>query len=75
MRVKIISSDRKIILVGLEVIKHIVAVQTMLEGPGVDNNTDEGEPIPIFEVNSKVLEKVVRQRMYLKAQRYYWRVY
>ena len=75
MRVKLISSDRKIILVGLEVIKHIVAIQTMLEDSGVDNNTGEGEPIRIFEVKSKVLEKVVRQRMYLKAQRDYWRVF
>ena len=47
----------------------------MLEGPGVDNNTDEGEPIPIFEVKSKTLEKVVRQRMYLKGQRDYWRIF
>ena len=57
---KLRSKDGKIIKVDSNVIQQMVAIQTMLECPGVEeNNDDDDEPIPIFAVNGEVLDKLV----------------
>ena len=62
MSVTLKSSDKKVVLVDQDVIKQIVAIQTMLDCPGVEHNNNE--PIPIFAVNGEVLEKLVGWTQY-----------
>ena len=56
--VRLKSSDDKIVLVDQDVIKQMVTIQTMLDSLGLDESSNE-EVIPIFTVNSKVLEIVI----------------
>ena len=60
MSVKLVSSDKKIVLVDLNVIKQMVTIQTMLEN--IEGNDDE--PIPIYAVNGETLDKVVEWTKY-----------
>ena len=64
MSVKLESSDKKIVLVDQNVIKQMVTIQTMLDCPGVEDNNDDDEPIPIFAVNGEVLDKLVKWTKY-----------
>ena len=62
MKVKLQSSDDKIILVDPEVIKQMVTIQDMLDffvSPRMGNNNNDDDPIPIFKVNGEVLDKLV----------------
>ena len=63
--IKLRAKDGKILKVPKDVIKQMVAIQTMLDCPGVeDNNDDDDEPIPIFAVNGEVLDKLVKWTKY-----------
>ena len=63
MSVKLESSDKKIVLVDLNVIKEMVTIQYMLENLGdIDANNDE--PIPIYAVNGEILDKVIEWTKY-----------
>ena len=58
MSVKLQTSDKKIVEVDLNVIKQMVAIQTMLDNlRHGDNNNDE--IVPIFVVNGEILNKVI----------------
>ena len=57
--IKLWSKDGKILNVDMDVIKHMVIIQTMLDCPGVEDNNDDDEPIPIFTINGEVIEKLV----------------
>ena len=57
---KLQAKDGKIVKVSQDVIKQMVAIQTMLDCPGVEDNNDDDEPIPIFAVNGEVLHKLVK---------------
>ena len=58
MSLKLLSSDKKIVLVNLNVIKQMVTIQTMLENLG-DDDTNNDEPIPLYKVNGETLGKVI----------------
>ena len=60
MSVKLESSDKKIVLVDLDVIKQMVTIQTMLEN--LEGNDDE--PVPIYAVNGVTLDKVIEWTKY-----------
>ena len=63
--IKLRAKDGKILKVPRDVIKQMVAIQTMLDCPGVeDNNDEDNEPIPIFAVNGEVLDKLVKWTKY-----------
>ena len=60
--IKLRAKDGKILKVPKDVIKQMVAIQTMLDCPGVEDNNDDDddEAIPIFAVNGQVLDKLVK---------------
>ena len=62
--IKLRAKDGKILNVPFNVIKQMVTIQTMLDCPGVEDNNDEDDPIPIFVVNGEVLEKLIRWTKY-----------
>ena len=53
------AKDGKILEVSQDIIKQMVAIQTMLDCPGVEDNNDDDEHIPIFAVNGEVLEQLI----------------
>ena len=62
--IKLQAKDGKILKVSQDIIKQMVAIQTMLDCPGVEDNDDDDEPIPIFAVNGEVLDKLVKWTEY-----------
>ena len=63
---KLRSKDGRILQVDLDVIKHMVTIQTMLDCPGVqdNNNDDDDEPVPIFTISGEFIEKLVGWTQY-----------
>ena len=62
--IKLRAKDGKIFKVSQDIIKQMVTIQTMLDCPGVEDNNDDDEPIPIFAVNGEVLDKLVKWTKY-----------
>ena len=62
---KLKAQDGNIIEVIPKVIKEMITIQTMLNCPLVINNNDEdNEPIPIFTINSDILNKLIEWTNY-----------
>ena len=65
MLVKLLSADKKIVLVDQDVIKQMMTIQTMMDCPLVEESEDDDESkeddddIPKVAVNGEVLEKLV----------------
>ncbi|CAG5115734.1 unnamed protein product [Candidula unifasciata] len=56
--IKLHSSDGEIFVVDVEIVKQSVTIRTMLEDLGMDE--DEDEPVPLSNVNSAILKKVIQ---------------
>ncbi|XP_033644487.1 S-phase kinase-associated protein 1-like [Asterias rubens] len=62
--IKLSSSDGEIFELDVEIAKQSVTIKTMLEDLGVDE--DDDEPIPLPNVNSAILRKVIKWCTYHK---------
>lgn len=62
--IKLQSSDGEIFEVEVEVAKSSVTIKTMLEDLGMDDDEDEVVPLP--NVNSTILKKVIQWATYHK---------
>ena len=67
MLVKLLSADKKIVLVDQDVIKQMMAIQTMMTCPLVEESKDDDESkdsTPKVAVQGEVLEKLVEWTKY-----------
>lgn len=62
--IKLQSSDDEIFEVDVEVARMSVTLRTMLDDLGIEE--DDGEPIPVQNVNSSILRKVIQWATYHK---------
>ena len=62
--IKLQSSDEEIFEVDVEVARMSVTLRTMLDDLGIEE--DDGEPIPVQNVNSSILRKVIQWATYHK---------
>ncbi|RWS07785.1 S-phase kinase-associated protein 1-like protein [Dinothrombium tinctorium] len=62
--IKLKSSDNEIFEVDVEIAKASVTIKTMLEDLGMDEDDDEAVPLP--NVNSTILKKVIQWATYHK---------
>ena len=62
--IKLQSSDDEIFEVDVEVARMSVTLRTMLDDLGIEE--DDGEPIPVQNVNSSILRKVIQWCTYHK---------
>lgn len=62
--IKLQSSDEEIFEVDVDVARMSVTLRTMLDDLGIEE--DDGEPIPVQNVNSSILRKVIQWATYHK---------
>lgn len=62
--IKLQSSDGEIFEVEVEVARMSITLRTMLDDLGIEE--DDGEPIPVQNVNSAILRKVIQWSTYHK---------
>lgn len=60
--IKLQSSDGEIFDVDVEVARMSITLKTMLDDLGIEE--DDGEPIPVQNVNSSILKKVIQWATY-----------
>ncbi|KAF7494291.1 S-phase kinase-associated protein 1 [Sarcoptes scabiei] len=63
--IKLQSSDGEIFEVDVEVARMSITLRTMLDDLGIEE--DDGEPIPVQNVNSAILRKVIQWATYHKG--------